>query len=114
MDQKHAKGEQVLYKEPSNGRWVGPGRVIRMEGNKVRIIHEGYDKLIPTVNMMSFTEENKEMNSKTIKKEEHRKEKNKTEKVETKKGSKEEECVKENKRKQEKRKREKGKIQDQG
>merc|ERR1712105_206009 len=66
-NQQYAKGELVMYKESINGRWVGPGRMLRIEGNKVRIVHEGYDKLIPIFNVMSYAEENKETNCETIK-----------------------------------------------
>ena len=45
--QRYVEGEMVLFKEESKNRWSGPAKVTGMEGNKVRIIHSGYDRTVP-------------------------------------------------------------------
>ena len=56
-DNKYSEGDKVLFKENDKGRWSGPGKVTGMEGNKVRIIHAGYDRTVPTCRVMPFNDE---------------------------------------------------------
>ena len=41
-DQQYAKGELVLYKDPINGRWIGRGRVLKMEENILKKIRKRF------------------------------------------------------------------------
>ena len=56
-DNKYLEGNLVLFKENDKGRWSGPAKVTGMEGNKVRIIHAGYDRTVPTCRVMPFEDE---------------------------------------------------------
>jgi len=42
--ERYSEGDQILYKDPDNGRWHGPGKIMSTEGRKMRIIHAGYKK----------------------------------------------------------------------
>ena len=56
-DNKYSEGDKVLFKESDIGRWSGPAKVTGMEGNKVRIIHAGYDRTVPACRVMPFSDE---------------------------------------------------------
>ena len=56
-DQKYQEGQMVLFKEEGKNRWSGPGKVTGMEGSKVRIIHAGYDRTVPSCRVMPFKDE---------------------------------------------------------
>ena len=56
-DYKYSEGDSVLYKENDKTRWSGPAKVTGMEGNKVRIIHAGYDRTVPTCRVMPYKDE---------------------------------------------------------
>ena len=53
-DNKYKEGDEVLFKEEDKGRWSGPAKVTGMEGSKVRIIHAGYDRTVPSCRVIPF------------------------------------------------------------
>ena len=58
VDEKYFEGDLVLFKENDKIRWTGPAIVTGMEGNKVRIIHAGYDRTVPTCRVMHYNDKN--------------------------------------------------------
>ena len=56
VDNKYVEGDLVLFKENEKLRWTGPDSVTGMEGNKVRIIHAGYDRTVPTCRVMPYND----------------------------------------------------------
>ena len=56
-DNKYSEGDAVLFKENDVGRWSGPAKVTGMEGTKVRIIHAGFDRTVPTCRVMPHDDE---------------------------------------------------------
>ena len=56
-DNKYSEADLVLFKEIEKGRWSGPAKVTGMEGNKVRIIHAGYDRTVPACLGMPLEDE---------------------------------------------------------
>ena len=53
-DQKFSEGELILFKEEGKNRWSGPAKVTGTEGNKVRIIHSGYDRTVPICRVIPY------------------------------------------------------------
>ena len=47
----------ILYKEDDRNRWSGPAKVTGCEGNKVRVVHAGYDRTVPLCRVIPFVEE---------------------------------------------------------
>jgi hypothetical protein len=52
QDSTYEPGDSVLFKEEGKDRWAGPAKVIGVEGNKVRVIHSGYDRTVPKCRVM--------------------------------------------------------------
>ena len=59
-DTKYIEGDLVLFKEEGIDRWSGPGKVTRMEGSKVRLVHSGFDRTVPSCRVIPF-EDTKEI-----------------------------------------------------
>ena len=56
-DLKYKEGDLVLFKENEKNRWSGPAVVTGMEGSKVRLVHAGYDRTVPSCRVIPFSEE---------------------------------------------------------
>ena len=54
QDEHYEPGELVLFKEEQTNRWSGPAKVTGVEGNKVRVIHSGYDRTIPKCRVQPY------------------------------------------------------------
>ena len=52
QDEVYQPGDSVFYKEEGKDRWAGPAKVTGVEGNKVRVIHSGYDRTVPKCRVM--------------------------------------------------------------
>ena len=47
-DNVYNNGDEVLFKENDKSRWSGPAKVTGTEGSKVRIIHAGHARTVPS------------------------------------------------------------------
>ena len=56
QDSIYKAGDSVFYKEEGKDRWAGPAKVTGVEGNKVRVIHSGYDRTVPKCRVMPAEE----------------------------------------------------------
>lgn len=54
VDQQYEHGEEVLFKEEGKEKWSGPGKVIGVVDNKVKIMHMGYGRIVPTCRVMPY------------------------------------------------------------
>ena len=53
----------IFFKEDGKDRWTGPAKVTGTEGSKVRIIHAGYDRTVPSCRVIPYKEETYEVNT---------------------------------------------------
>ena len=63
---KYYKGERVLFKEADNRRWYGPGKVKGISGNRVKIKHINWERLIPMNMVMPYMDNSEETEHRMI------------------------------------------------
>ena len=47
----------MIFKEEGKEKWSGPAKVTSTEGNKIRIVHNGYERTVPACNVMPYNQE---------------------------------------------------------
>ena len=54
---RYSEGELVLFKEDGKSRWSGPAHVTGMEGSKVRLVQDGYDRTVHACRVMPYKDD---------------------------------------------------------
>ena len=55
-DAVYYPGDQVLFKEKDKSKWSGPAQVTNVLGNKIRMIFDGFERTVPSIDVAHFKE----------------------------------------------------------
>ena len=64
-DEIYNPGDVVLFKEKDKSKWSGPAKVTDVDGTKIRMLYGGYERTVPSIDVMHYKNENVVVKSNT-------------------------------------------------